>query len=253
MKKMITELESLLTHGKNRTEEDYKIKKKSILMNTSRCVIFEYLCLRPCSTVTGIAKGLAVSESSVRWHLDKLVFERFVTVKENGSTIFFPTNMINPDHLDVFRLMAMDRSNAILESIKFKKGVYQNELSKELELNIRTVMKYASDLEFFGIIRCSNDGKFKRYYMTNLIDDLKEYYRKNSKHFKEYIIKKTRSDGLKPKIMLSTPELIKLKLEMKGDIKVLTLPLIPFGAAQDSLESMRKKRFRDKNPLISWT
>lgn len=252
MKKMITELDKLLTHGKDVVEVDYKIKKKSILMNTSRCVIFEYLCLHPCSTVTAIAKGLSVSESSVRWHLDKLILERFVTVKDNGSTIFFPTNMINPDHIDVFRLMAMDKSNAILKSIDTRKGVYQNELSKKLELNIRTIMKYASDLEYLGIIRCANDGKYKRYYTTNLIDDLKEYYRKNSIHFKEYIIKKTRRDGLRPKIMLATPELIRLKLDMGGDIKVMTLPLIPFGAAQDTLERMRKKRLRRKNPLITW-
>jgi DNA-binding transcriptional ArsR family regulator len=250
---MITELDKLLTHGTHHTANDYKIKKKSILMNTSRCVIFEYLCLHPCSTVTAIAKGLSVSESSVRWHLDKLILERFVTVKDNGSTIFFPTNMINPDHIDIFRLMAMDKSSAIIKSIDSKKGVYQNEISKKLELNIRTIMKYTSDLEYYGIIRCANDGKYKRYYMTGLIDDLKEYYRRHSKHFKEYIIKKTRRDGLRPKIMLSTPDLLRLKLEMGGDIKVLTLPLIPFGAAQDSLESMRKKRFRYKNPLITWT
>ncbi|UCE38423.1 MAG: hypothetical protein JSW00_04125 [Thermoplasmata archaeon] len=253
MKKMITEFDKLLTHGSSLTRDDYRIKKKSTLMNNSRCVIFEYLCRHPCSTVSGIAKGLAVSESSVRWHLDKLVFEKFVTVKENGSTIFFPSNMINPEHIDIFRLMAMDRSNAILESIRSRKGVYQNELSKELDLNIRTVMKYTSDLEYFGLIRCASDGKYKRYYLTDLIDNLKDYYRKNSKYFKEFIVKKTRRDGLRPRIMLSTPELLRLKMEMGSEIKVLTLPMIPFGRIPHGLEDMRKKRFRKKNPLISLT
>ncbi len=253
MKKMITELELLLSPEKNQIMEEFKVKKKSILMNSSRCATFQYLCLHPCSTVTGIARNLSVSESSVRWHLDKLILDRFVTVKESGSIIFFPTNMINFDHIDIFRLMAMDKSNAILESIKSKKGVFQNEISKELDLNIRTIMKYTSDLEYYGIIKCASDGKYKRYYITNLMDQLKEYYRKNSKHFKDYIINKTRRDGLCPKIMLSTPEVIKLKLEIGGDIKVLTLPLIPFDAGQDTLEKMRKKRLRDKNPLITWT
>lgn len=251
MKRMITELDKLLTHGKTISKDDFRIKKRSPLMNTSRCMIFEYLCHQPCSTVSGISKGLSVSESSTRWHLDKLVFERYVTVWENGSTVFFPSNMINPEHIIVFRLLAMGKSNAILTSIKSREGVYQSQLSNELDLNIRTVMKYLSDLEYFGIIRCANDGIFKRYYMTELINELKEYYRRNSKNFKEYIIKKTRQDGLRPRILLSRPDLLRFKLTVGAGFKVLDIPLIPSCGESFGLESMRRKRHRQKNTLIS--
>lgn len=252
MKKMITELDKLLNRGTNMSRDELKIKNKSTLMNASRCMIFEYLCHHPCSSVSGISKNLNVSESSTRWHLDKLTFERYVNVKDNGSTVFYPSNMINPDHLIIFRLLAIEKSNAILSSIKSKEGIYQSEISKRLNLNIRTVMKYLSDLEYFGIIRSASDGKFKRYYMTKLINELKEYYKKNSKHFKDYIIKKTRQDGLRPRIILSRPDLLRLKLMAGAEIKVLSIPMIPLGGPYD-LDKIRKKRPRRKNTLISFS
>lgn len=256
MKKMITEFDKLLTHKKEIAINDPKIKKKSILMNPSRCVIYEFLCRHPCSSVSNIAKGLQVSESRVRWHLDKLVFDRFVTIQENGNTIFFPTNMIKPEHIKIFKLMALEKSAMILASIKSNEGVCQSELSKELDLNIRTVMKYTSDLEYFGLIRGSSDGKYKRYYLTDKIDKLKNYYKKNAKNFKEYIVKRTKMEGLRPRIILSTPEFLRLKLDAGIKIRVLNIPLIPFDGEKHGLRNIRniaKERYSQKKSLVSLT
>lgn len=253
MRKMITEFDKLLTRGSDETDEEWKVKKKSTLMNTSRCAIYEYLCSHPCSSVSSIAKGLRVSESRIRWHLEKLVWDKLVTIKENGITIFFPSNMINPEHIKIFKLLALEKSSAIIASIKSKEGLYQSELSKRLDLNIRTVMKYTSDLEYLGLIRGANDGKFKRYYLTNLMDELREYYRKNAKNFKGYIVKRTKIDGLRPKILLSTPEVLKLKLVVGTKIRVLTLPMIPFDGKIHGLKNMRKGRYKRKKGLISLT
>jgi DNA-binding transcriptional ArsR family regulator len=253
MKKMITEFDKLLTKEDELTKDEFKIKKKSTLMNPSRCIIFEYLCGHPCSSVSSIANGLSLSESRVRWHLEKLVWDRLVTIQENGSTVYLPSNMINPEHIKIFRLLALEKSSAIIASIKSKQGLYQNELSKTLDLNTRTVMKYTSDLEYFGIIRCAFDGKFKRYYLTDLMDDLRKYYKRNSKNFKEQIIKKTKQGGLRPKILLSTPEVLKLKLIAGTKIRVLTIPMIPFNDMRYGLRNMKKERHLQKKGLISFT
>ncbi|UCG70995.1 MAG: hypothetical protein JSV09_08370 [Thermoplasmata archaeon] len=253
MKKMITELDKLLAQGKDITKDDLKIRKKSTLMNASRCIIFEFLCLHPCSSVTNIAKGLDISESRVRWHLEKLIWDRYVSAQENGSTIFFPSNMINPDHVRIFRLLAQEKSSAILTSIKSREGLYLSELSRELDLNIRTVMKYTSDLEYLGIIRGANDGKFKRYYLTGLLDELKEYYRKNAKNFRDYFLKKAKMDALRPKIILSTPELLRLELVVGTKIRVLNIPLIPFSEVKQGLRDMWKEKLTQKGSLISYT
>jgi DNA-binding transcriptional ArsR family regulator len=254
---MITEFNKLINQGVNNQKKDFKIRKKSILMNPSRRAIYEYLCLHPCSHVSNIAKGLNIKESSVRWHLDKLVYERFISSKENGSFVYYPTQMIKPEHISLFSLMALDKSIDILSLIKSKEGVHQNEVGRELDLNIRTVMKYLSDLETFGLIRSANDGKYKRFYLTEMVEILNEFYRKNSRHFKEYIVNKARQDGLRPRILLSSPEVLTLKLDMGNEIKVLTIPMIPYASDSNDLKGMRKKKrvqrvdIPPKNAVIS--
>jgi DNA-binding MarR family transcriptional regulator len=241
-KKMITEFNKLIGQGTEDQKGKYRIRKQSILMNQSRRAMYEYLCLHPCSLVSTIAKGLNMKESSVRWHLDKLVYQRFVNVQENGSTVFYPTRMIDPEHISLFRLMALSKSIDILSLIKSNEGVHQNEIGRELELNIRTVMKYLSDLEDLGLIRSANDGKYKRFYLTEMMDELWDFYRKNSKHFKEYLVQKARQDGLRPKVLLSSPELLKLKLDLGREIKVLTIPMIPYGQEAYGLKDAQKQK-----------
>jgi DNA-binding MarR family transcriptional regulator len=245
-KKMITEFNKLISHGTESQKDKYKIRKKSILMNPSRRSIYEYLCLHPCSLVSTIAKGLRMKESSVRWHLDKLVYQRFVTVWENGSTVFYPTRMIDPDHVSLFRLMALSKSIDIISLIKSKEGVHQNEIGRELDINIRTAMKYLTDLEDLGLIRSANDGKYKRFYLTKMMDDLRDFYRKNSKNFKEYLVQKARQDGLRPKVLLSSPELLKLKLDLGTEIRVLTIPMIPYSKDVYGLKNPKKKKIVSK-------
>jgi DNA-binding MarR family transcriptional regulator len=245
-KKMITEFNKLIGQEPREEKGNYKIKKQSTLMNKSRRTIYEYLCLHPCSLVSTIAKGVNMKESSVRWHLDKLVYQRFVTVQENGSTVFYPTRMIDPEHISLFRLMALNKSIDILSLIKSKEGIHQNEIQRDLDLNIRTIMKYLSDLESMGIIRSANDGKYKRFFLTDMMDELWDYYRKNSKQFKEYLVQKARQDGLRPKILLSSPELLKLKLDLGKEIKVLTIPMIPYGQETYGLKNTKKQKLVSK-------
>ncbi len=252
MKKMITEFDKLLNQKKGPSKDEYKIRKRSTLMSASRCAIFESLCHHPCSSVSCIAKALKLSESSVRWHLDKLVYERFVTVKENGNTFFFPSNMIKPEHIHIFKVLALERSQAVLSLIRTQEGLSQSELRKELDLNLRTVVKYASDLAALGLIRSASDGKYRRYYPTSLMDDLKDYYRKHARHFKEYLLKKTTQDGLRPKIILSTPELLKLKFVMGVESRIVTVPMIPFEGDGFGLRKMGKERNMPKSsPTLS--
>ena len=247
MTKMITEFDKLLNQKNRAAKVGYRIKKRSILMSGARSVIFEYLCHRPCSSVTSIAKALKSSESSVRWHLDKLVYERFVSVNDDGNTVFSPSNMIDPEHIKIFRGLALERSRAILALIEAKEGLNQSELCSKLGLNLRTVVKYASDLESLGLLRSTSDGKYSRYYPTSLMNDLKDHYRKNARHFKDYIVNRTRRDGLRPKIITSTPELLRLRLTAGAHSRILTIPMIPFGGDEYGLRNIRKERTGSKS------
>ncbi len=251
MKKMITEFDRLLNQRKNPVKDELRKSKRSSLLNESRCAIYEFLCYHPCSSVTSIAKGLKVSESSVRWHLDKLVAEGYVSLREDGNLIYFPKHMIKTEHIDIFKLLALERADAILSSIRANEGLSQSELCKELDLNNRTVMKYLFDLEFLGLIRQTKDGKYKRYYPTDRMVDLKNDYRKNAGSFKEYILKKAKQEGMSPKILLSTPELLRLTFAARKEKRILNIPMIPHDGGTYKLRNLGKDGYVPKNGLIN--
>jgi predicted ArsR family transcriptional regulator len=251
MKKMITEFDKLLSQKKHHVKDHTKTRKRSSLMNESRCAIYEFLCYHPCSSVTSIAKGLKVSESSVRWHLDKLVTEGYMSLSGDGNTIYFPKHMIKSEHIDIFKLLALDKAEAILALIRSNEGVSQGELCKELDLNTRTVMKYLFDLEFLGLIRQTKDGKYKRYYPTNRMADLKNDYRKNASSFKEFILKKAKQEGMSPKVLLSTPELLRLTLAVRTKKRILNIPMIPHDGGTYKLRNLGKEGYVQKNGLIN--
>jgi len=188
-------------------------------------------------------------ESSVRWHLKRLLAERLVGFNNEGSMVFFPLMIIKPEHVHILKILALDRSRRLLELIRKKKDLSQNQLSRELNLNIRTVMKYTSELERVGLIMSVSDGKYKRFHLTNLLESLKGIYRKRARYFKEYILRRTKQDGLNPKIVLSTPELLKLKLTMGTNKKVLTIPLNPFNRTPTWSLDGRKKSSRTQKDI----
>ncbi|MCK5547609.1 MAG: winged helix-turn-helix transcriptional regulator, partial [Thermoplasmata archaeon] len=96
MKSMIAEFDKRLNPEVKELNFDCRTTKDSTFMNVTRCAIFEYLCHHPCSTATMVARRIKISESTVRWHLRKLMKEKFVSADENGNTVFFPLNMIWP-------------------------------------------------------------------------------------------------------------------------------------------------------------
>jgi DNA-binding transcriptional ArsR family regulator len=186
--------------------------------------------------VSKIARILEVQESNVRWHLKKLMNDRLVGANEDGKAIYFPLNMIRPEDTRIFKLLALDKTTAIFELIKDRDGINLNELSRELDINMRTLMRHTSQLEAIGMIKSTDDGGIKRFFMTDLLSELDKYYRTSSQDFKEYVLRRARLDGLKPKILMSSPGLLKFKIETGIEKKVVTIPIIPYNGYARKME-----------------
>jgi predicted transcriptional regulator len=250
MKKMIAEFNKMLDIEGKSLEFECSIDRDAALLNFTRCEIYEYLCFHPCSSVTRIARKLRLTESSVRWHLKKLVLERLVGFNKDGSTVFYPMKMVKPEHVHILKILALDRTRGILALVEKNKNLSQSQLCRMVNLNIRTVMKYASDLVRIGLIKSVTAGKFKRFQITDMANDLKRMYRRRAKRFKEYILRRAKSDGLSPQIVLATPELLKIKLSIGERKKVLTLPLNPFNREQYTIENIGKAATTHESILI---
>ena len=56
------------------TEEAGRMgKASSVLMNSNRRRIFQFLCFRPCSNISTISTELKVSRVTVTWHVKALM------------------------------------------------------------------------------------------------------------------------------------------------------------------------------------
>ncbi len=68
-------LERMVKHKEPEKREEKR--DVSLLMNSSRRSLFEYLCLHPCSHLSEISGALSVSTNTARWHLRKLIVENW--------------------------------------------------------------------------------------------------------------------------------------------------------------------------------
>jgi DNA-binding MarR family transcriptional regulator len=204
--------------------------KETITMNPRRQEILQYLCKYPCTRLSRIAKDLELSIAATKWHLERLAEKDFI-VKEvvKGDSVFYPTNMIDENQVQTFSIINHERATHILRRILSNSGINQKDLCDEVELNQRTVVRHASELERVGLIESIQDGKFKRYYPTDLIKTLREDYRRRAGKFRKYLLKKLKKDGVDPKVVRYTDHTLHVKITTGENKSILELNTQPFA------------------------
>jgi len=205
--------------------------KETITMNPRRREILQYLCKYPCTRLSRIAKDLELSIAATKWHLERLAEKDFI-VKEvvKGNSVFYPTNMIDETEVQTFAIINHERATPILRRILSNSGINQKDLYDEVQLNQRTVVRHTSELERAGLIESIQDGKFKRYYPTDLIKIMREDYRRRAGKFRKHLLKMLRKDGVSPKVMRYTDNTLHVKITTGEKKSVLELNTQPFAS-----------------------
>jgi hypothetical protein len=80
----------------------------------------------------------------------------------------------------------------------------------------RTVISYLNDLEKYEFIKVRKDGIFRKYYPTNLINELMDSYRNRLNNFRKDIKRKLIKDGLNPVIIRAQDNQLQIQI---GDLK----------------------------------
>jgi predicted transcriptional regulator len=205
--------------------------KTTLTMNPRRQEILQYLCRYPCSRLSKIAKELELSTAATKWHLERLVEKDFVTEEDiNGNIVFYPTDMIDGNDVLIFAALNHERATPILRSIISKSGIKQKDLYEKVQLNQRTVVRHASELERAGLIESIQDGKFKRYYPTELIKRKEGDYKKRAAKFRRHLLKILKKDGVSPKVVRSTDRALHVKITAGEKKSVLELNTRPFAS-----------------------
>jgi predicted transcriptional regulator len=213
-------------------EEKWEVLgEKSLLMNPVRQNIFKYLCEFPCSSLSTIASDFKISVASMSWHLN-LLFERKIILKKKigGQRIFYPQNIIDPNTIPVLFLLANPKIHDLFIKIRELPGISQKELGEELGMSHQSINTFTNRLKTENLISVVRDGKFARYYPTNRLTDLEISQRKNLKEFRKWVIKVLKFDGVNPKLIRVTDQMLFLQITMGTSVESIKLSVNPFNS-----------------------
>ena len=156
--------------------EKWEVKKgQSLLMNPVRREIFRYLCEFPCKHLSGISRDLGITPPTTTWHLKKMIARNLITTKKiSGKAIFFPTNMIDEEDIEILSLINDEKVKQILLLVIESPGITQKEVSTNLKIRHQTVLWHTIKLQDVGLISSIEDGIYRRYYPTTLLSELSD-------------------------------------------------------------------------------
>lgn len=202
--------------------------RESLLMHPQRRELFRLLCQRPCATAGELARQSGQSANAVRWHLQRMAAADLV-VRE--GTTYHPKGFIDPKDRPLFRLLAEGGSRDVFRAIADAPGLTQREVCEALGLSRQSVFKAASVLEAEKVIASIEDGRYRRYYPTDLLKRRREAYASRARAFADALVKRLQVGGLAPHVLRRTDEQLLVRISRGKSAEVLDLPLDPFATA----------------------
>ena len=223
LEKALTKKEATSPH------EERGYKGKFEFGNANRRDIFSYLCFHPCSHLSLISAALSLSIHTGSWHLRRLEDEEYITKARVGKkTVFYPSNMIHSEDVNIFESLNNDKAKAIYIAILEYGGINQQDICRKLGLKHQAVIWYTRKFESLGLIHSVEDGKFRRYYTTDLLKKKMDENASRMKIFRKDLLNRFRKEMLSPEVLRSTNDKLVVKISGGKDKAVLTLHTNPY-------------------------
>ena len=222
--------------------EEGKKGEESLLMNSTRLEIFQFLCKNPCSRLRTIAKALELAVPTADWHLRKLSEKGIITGKDLGKNrVYYPAEMIDPKDIEVLALLCQDKTRLIGSAIAENPGITQGQLCKKVGMYQQELSWYTTKLTEKGVISTIKDGKFKRYYIGENLSGVLSSDRKRRNHFKKTLLKTLKRDGANPEIIRSRGDVLVVQIGAGKEKTILKVNLSLFPRFFEGEEHSRPK------------
>ncbi len=208
----------LITPGEEKiVKVNEKVTSETLLQNIQRQLILQYLSKYPCNHMNGIVNDLNLSYPTVKWHIDLMIKQEFISFKSIGNkNVFYPYSMIADKDIELFAFLNKNKARILYNLLINNPGLTQKEICKQSNMSNRTVISYLNDLVNYGFINVKKDGIYRRYYPSNLINELMSSYRERMNNFRKEIKRKLIKDGLNPVIVRAQDDLLQIQI---GDLK----------------------------------
>lgn len=201
-KKMISALKEVV--GESVALEERRGKIKSALMNSTRLELFQFLCEVPGCSVVNLSGHFNLSDSTIKWHLQRLMEGQYLTEFNIGNRVFyFPKDMIDQQYMKALSTINEEMPMAIFWELLKKKGMTQKELSESLDIGLQSLRLAIRKLERLNLILSVIDGRYRRYYPTDELYVLASKNRKKLRQFKVGLLRKLGADLLNPRMRIT--------------------------------------------------
>ncbi|MDO9536875.1 MAG: winged helix-turn-helix transcriptional regulator [Thermoplasmata archaeon] len=198
-------------------------------MNQNRRKIFQYLCAHPCLEIGPIAKGIGLSRSSIKWHLDKLIDSGYVQI--HGEKIAYcPYRLISRKNIGLFSILARDKCMAVYKAILQNPGSDPSAIKGLLNISPTKIRSCLSDLMEMDLISLMKDGKYTRYFPTERYNEAIREEKITQREFVRYLVNKLSMEHLKPEIIELKGTNIVISINVLGQVDRIIIPhIVQFG------------------------
>ena len=169
-----TVIDSLIK--KNIIIEGSKLTRKTVLLNTNRMQIYNFIKGNPGIYKNALAKKLKVCPFVIKWHLSMLL--TFALIRElniNGRIGYFDSSLSTEKDM-IFYTISREKCNRIVEFLKLNRNGYtKSQISKVLHMHYNTVTKYVDEIDKFDLLirKNTNNNKELLYLNEDIFNQLK--------------------------------------------------------------------------------
>ncbi len=227
-------LESAIKEPETTTRPGGSSEDARAFGNHVRRNIFSLLTFHPCTGINDIAHALGVSNSTVKWHLEKLVASGYLVERHFGrKRAFWPEGQLDDDDIQLFCTLSSNNTRGLFIEIIRTPGLTQKEYSKDFGMTHQGIAMIAAKLENAGLVKVMVEGVHSRYYPTRLLTELSEARYSRTKAFREFIIEKLKKNNEMPKMVKSSGNRLLLEIGPKTDLHIMEIGLDPFMTVLD--------------------
>lgn len=198
---------------------EYKIGEQSLLMNSSRRRIFEYICNFPCSHLREISRAMNYSPQTVSWHIGKLSEGYLISVSTQGKKKLFTPfkNIITPVECEVLCLLKIKDVRDIFMTIQKNPKISQKKLCEQLGTYQQMLSLVLRQLIKSNLVSEEKSGRVKIYSATNKIKEIEEKFTQKSEDFINILMDALSKDSLNPKIENIAEGTVSIRLKIGGE------------------------------------
>lgn len=195
----------------------------------NRREILETLYNYPASSVSKVSREVDLTPNTVKWHLAALKRNEYINEdRVDNRSIFYPLNFVDSAEVHMLAILNDDTCSDIFSHVYRQPGKTQKELKTELGLTQNTAGYFLRKLTHIGVLEEKQNGKFKFYYPSKLVQKKIEDRMGKSMEYTSYLFSRLRSDGMEAGDAKLSGDVIAFKIRYRKNEETMSFRVNPF-------------------------